>query len=96
MYENILYEPSDGIATITLDRPDKLNAYTVEMGEELVAAFGCARSDERVRAVHGKNIESHGEGLGEAARPQRPRRAGSSTRSSRRKRCSRRHARWPG
>jgi 2-(1,2-epoxy-1,2-dihydrophenyl)acetyl-CoA isomerase len=51
VYENIRYEVSDHIATISLDRSGKLNAYTPEMGEELVAAFERARGDERVRVV---------------------------------------------
>ena len=50
MYTNILFEVSDGIATITLNRPDKLNAYTTEMGDEVVDAFQAAR-DDAVRAV---------------------------------------------
>ena len=51
MYENILYEVADGIATITLNRPDKLNAYTTAMGDEVYQAFGSARDDDDVRAV---------------------------------------------
>jgi 2-(1,2-epoxy-1,2-dihydrophenyl)acetyl-CoA isomerase len=39
------------IATLTLDRPEKLNAYTPQMGEELVAAFRALRDDAAVRAV---------------------------------------------
>jgi enoyl-CoA hydratase/carnithine racemase len=50
VYTNILFEVSDGIATITLNRPDKLNAYTTEMGDEVVDAFQAAR-DDAVRAV---------------------------------------------
>jgi enoyl-CoA hydratase/carnithine racemase len=50
-YEHILYDVSEGIATITLDRPDKLNAYILEMGEELVAAFHSAWSDDAVRVI---------------------------------------------
>jgi 2-(1,2-epoxy-1,2-dihydrophenyl)acetyl-CoA isomerase len=51
MYQNILYGLSDGIATITLNRPDKLNAYTTEMGEEVVDAFDTILRDDTVRAV---------------------------------------------
>lgn len=50
-YENILFEVADGIATITLNRPDKLNAYTTEMGEEVYDAFGRCREDDAVRVV---------------------------------------------
>jgi enoyl-CoA hydratase/carnithine racemase len=41
----------DGILVLTLDRPDQLNAFTVTMAEELVAAFGRASADDAVRAV---------------------------------------------
>ena len=50
-YENILLDLADGVATITLNRPDKLNAYTTEMGDEVVDAFRTLREDEAVRAV---------------------------------------------
>jgi 2-(1,2-epoxy-1,2-dihydrophenyl)acetyl-CoA isomerase len=50
-YEAIRFETADGVATITLNRPEKLNAYTVAMGEEAVDAFRRARADEAVRAV---------------------------------------------
>ena len=43
MYKKIRYEVSEHIATIRFDRAEKLNAYTPEMGEEIVAAFS-ARS----------------------------------------------------
>ncbi len=48
---DILTGVSDGIATITLNRPDKLNAYTTEMGDEVTAAFRAYRDDSEVRAV---------------------------------------------
>jgi len=51
LYEHVLYDLSDGIATITLNRPERLNAYTLEMGEEAYAAFGRARDDESARAI---------------------------------------------
>jgi enoyl-CoA hydratase/carnithine racemase len=50
-YERILYDVRDGIATVTLNRPEKLNAYTPEMGEEIVDAFARARDDRAVRVV---------------------------------------------
>ena len=51
MYENILFESGDGIATITLNRPDRLNAYTTEMGDEVVDAFRRVRDDDEQRVV---------------------------------------------
>ncbi|WP_178130451.1 enoyl-CoA hydratase-related protein [Reyranella sp. CPCC 100927] len=47
----ILTEISDGIMTVTLNRPAKLNAYTQQMGRELVAAFRQADADDEVRVV---------------------------------------------
>lgn len=49
--ENIRFEIEDGVATITLHRPEKLNAYTLAMGDEVVAAFARCRDDAAVRAV---------------------------------------------
>jgi enoyl-CoA hydratase/carnithine racemase len=50
-FRDIRFAVDDGVATITLHRPDKLNAYTVEMGDEVVAAFARCRDDAAVRAV---------------------------------------------
>lgn len=50
-FHDIRFALDDGVATITLHRPEKLNAYTVEMGEEVVAAFSRCREDAAVRAV---------------------------------------------
>lgn len=50
-FANILYETDGSVATITLDRPEKLNAYTTEMGDEVVEAFAAAKADAAVRAV---------------------------------------------
>lgn len=50
-YQHILYNVDERIATITLNRPDVLNAYTPDMGDEIVAAFRAAEADSHVRAV---------------------------------------------
>ena len=50
-YETILYAVEDGVATITLNRPEKLNAYVPEMGSDIIEAFGEARADSSVGAV---------------------------------------------
>ena len=50
-FEHILYDVADGVATITLNRPEKFNAYIPEMGNEIVEAFGLAREDSAVGAV---------------------------------------------
>jgi len=50
-YEHIRLDIEDGVATITLDRPDKLNAYIPAMGEEIVDAFARSRDDDAVRCV---------------------------------------------
>ena len=49
--QTLRYEVQDGIATITMHRPDKLNAFTTQMRDELVAAFDETDSDDAVRAV---------------------------------------------
>jgi enoyl-CoA hydratase/carnithine racemase len=51
VYETLRLECSDAIATITLDRPEKLNAYTPQMGEDLVHAFRAVQGDAKVRCV---------------------------------------------
>jgi hypothetical protein len=50
-FTEIRYEVADRVATITLHRPDQLNAFTVTMLRELVAAFDAADADDDVRAV---------------------------------------------
>ena len=50
-FESILTEISDGILTITLNRPDRMNAFTTVMMKEMVAAFDLADADDSVRAV---------------------------------------------
>jgi enoyl-CoA hydratase/carnithine racemase len=50
-YEQILYDVDDGVLTITLNRPERLNAFTPRMQRELVDAFDRADGDDAVRAV---------------------------------------------
>lgn len=50
-YRTISYEVAEAILTITLNRPDQLNAFTTEMAEELEHAFRRASTDDEVRAV---------------------------------------------
>jgi enoyl-CoA hydratase/carnithine racemase len=50
-YTHIAYEVADRVATITLDRPDRLNAFTVTMQRELCAALDEVDADPDVRAV---------------------------------------------
>lgn len=50
-YTQIIVTKADGIATITLNRPDKLNAYTRTMGEEIMAAMDDIDADDCCRAV---------------------------------------------
>jgi enoyl-CoA hydratase/carnithine racemase len=50
-YEQIAYEVEDRILTITLDRPDQLNAFTATMLHELLDAFDRADADDEVRAI---------------------------------------------
>ena len=49
--ETLRYEAADEIATITLDRPNKMNAYTAEMGVEIVEAMRRADEDREVRVI---------------------------------------------
>ena len=50
-YSHITCEIDDSILVITLNRPDKLNAYTGAMGSEIEAAFRKADVDDNVRAI---------------------------------------------
>src|SRR3954449_9930631 len=50
-FEQIRYEVADGVLTITLNRPERLNAFTEVMRDELIEAFDRADADDEVRAV---------------------------------------------
>ena len=70
-YEQIKVEVSGGVMEITLNRPDRLNAWTGQMGHELITAFDASDADDDVRAVivtgagrgfcAGADLESGGE-----------------------------------
>jgi enoyl-CoA hydratase/carnithine racemase len=50
-FTQIQYAVADGIATLTMDRPEKMNAFTNVMMREMIAAFDLADADDAVRAV---------------------------------------------
>lgn len=50
-YTEIAYVVEDGVAVITLDRPDRLNAFTPTMMREMIDAFDDVDADDAVRAV---------------------------------------------
>lgn len=50
-FESIRYEVADRVLTITLNRPERLNAFTAGMGVELIEAFERADRDDEVRAI---------------------------------------------
>jgi enoyl-CoA hydratase/carnithine racemase len=51
MYQHILYEARDAIATITLNRPDRMNAWTPIMERDVRNAMETARDDDKVRVI---------------------------------------------
>lgn len=50
-FETISLDIDDGIATLTLDRPEKMNAFTGKMMQEIIAAFDITDADDEVGAV---------------------------------------------
>ena len=50
-YKTILYKVDDHVLTITLNRPDMLNAFTNRMAQELIHAFDAADENDEVRAI---------------------------------------------
>ena len=49
--QTVRYEVADGVATVTLDRPDSLNSMTNEFMDDITAAFGFVEADPSVRVV---------------------------------------------
>jgi 2-(1,2-epoxy-1,2-dihydrophenyl)acetyl-CoA isomerase len=50
-FATIRFELGEGVATLTLNRPDRLNSFTTEMHEEVAAALGTVESDPAIRAL---------------------------------------------
>jgi len=50
-YEHILFDVEDGVATVTLNRPDKMNAFHFPLGAELEHAYARCDEDDAVRVV---------------------------------------------
>src|SRR5215212_4431544 len=50
-FETLKYEVAEGVLTLTLNRPDRMNAFTETMRAELIAAFDASDADDDVRAV---------------------------------------------
>lgn len=50
-YQSIIVDEDAGVLTVTLNRPDRLNAFTVEMAYELIAAIDHADADDNIRAI---------------------------------------------
>ncbi|TQN32760.1 enoyl-CoA hydratase [Haloactinospora alba] len=71
---NVAYDLSDGVATITLNRPDAMNSLTTATKEELLAAVERAKNDPGARAVvltgsgkafsAGQDLQEHADALG--------------------------------
>ena len=72
-YENVLYETDGRVATITMNRPDKLNALSEGLIDDIVAAAEEAEADREVRSII---LKAAGRGLLRRLRhfPRRPRR----------------------
>ncbi len=51
MPDQIITEVQDAVLTITLNRPDRLNAWTQTMARELIEAFDAADADDEVRVI---------------------------------------------
>ncbi len=79
-YKNVLFEREDSIATITLNRPEKLNALNFELIEEVVQAFEKCHNDDEIRAVvltgAGRAFSAGDDVSGMGERPPVPRRLG--------------------
>ena len=65
-FEQITTEIAEGVLTITLNRPERLNAWTATMGSELIQAFDQADADDEVRVII---VTGAGRGFSASSRP---------------------------
>ena len=76
VYQNIIFNKEDGIAIITLNRPETLNSWNAAMAEETTAALADVSEDEGVRVLiitgEGRGFSSGAHVRGLAARAERP------------------------
>src|SRR6188508_2985375 len=50
-YQDVLFESNGGVALVTLNRPEKLNAWTDAMERSIQRAIGAAAADDAVRVI---------------------------------------------
>ncbi|GAC1593173.1 MAG: crotonase/enoyl-CoA hydratase family protein [Acidimicrobiales bacterium] len=50
-FETVIFDVADGVATVTLNRPERMNAYSATLGAELAECMACCDEDDDVRAV---------------------------------------------
>src|SRR4030042_2063619 len=50
-FQTVIYEKSEGIARVTLNRPDALNSYNIRMRDELFEVLGAIKDDDEVAVV---------------------------------------------
>ena len=95
-FEQIRYAVADGVLTITLNRPERLNAWTPTMQRELIEAFDRADADDDVRAIvvtgEGRGVLRRRRPRARAARPSTGGRARATATPARRRRPVRRCA----
>ena len=81
-YETLDYQVEDGILTLTLNRPERMNAFNGQMRRELIAAFDAADADDAVRVIivtgagkafcAGADLEKGGDTFNRHARQDQP------------------------